>query len=416
MWPSGVTTLLQALDGVSNGSGLHKKILFIIATNHPESIDSALLSRCKIIVHMGLPGTAERRSMLMQHVAKQVHTLTWRDLNEVCISTRGYSARDLNTLSAWSVCDSHTAMGGCSDQGGVARARGRGGCRPARGRHGRGRRALAAASSDDDDDAREGRTRPMPAHERPGRGEGSAGVGGKEATYVVTSPSFAEGGGGARNHPNKRRALALTLALWLGIAATSMNTWLYDPLQDQDSLRDACRLSHFLAQRAHTPQDIGAFLGGVVQEMCKAWDKQETCDLLMGTFVSWARQVPPDVMAAVALKGQQRVASHPYRSSSSCSSIHTCSDDVLAWSCSFLDAVDILRFEQTSRRMLHVVDVHHCLSRLRLRGRQAELIPLHRLRDLKTLEVDADNAGQLQLLEDCPPLHRCVVLCRREQW
>ena len=99
----GVTTLLQLLDGVGNETADKGKILFIVASNHPEKIDPAVISRCPVIVYMGLPGVAERRSMVHAFLAKQVHTLGWHDVNEVTFRTRGHSARDLHTICEWRV-------------------------------------------------------------------------------------------------------------------------------------------------------------------------------------------------------------------------------------------------------------------------------------------------------------------------
>ncbi|MGC8876586.1 ATP-binding protein [Thermus sp.] len=91
-----VGQLLQELDGIMQ---LDEKapVILIGASNHPEAIDPAVLSRIGTILTIPLPGPKERArilSLLLKEKAEGV------DLEAVAEATTGFSGRDLQTVVA----------------------------------------------------------------------------------------------------------------------------------------------------------------------------------------------------------------------------------------------------------------------------------------------------------------------------
>ena len=88
-----VGQLLQELDGIKNQSG---DVFVLAATNRPEDIDSALLSRFNRRIEIGLPDTAARAAILRVLLANKPVAF---DLEEGCATlaarSDGQSGRDL---------------------------------------------------------------------------------------------------------------------------------------------------------------------------------------------------------------------------------------------------------------------------------------------------------------------------------
>lgn len=87
--------LLQELDGVSSKKG----VFLLAASNHPDSIDSAVLSRMERKIEIGLPTEDARQKIIYGMLAKKPVDF---DLIEVshtlAAKTEGLSGRDLNSV------------------------------------------------------------------------------------------------------------------------------------------------------------------------------------------------------------------------------------------------------------------------------------------------------------------------------
>lgn len=104
--------LLTQIDGV--GSATESRLVVVGATNHPERLDDAFVSRCLgRIQYIGLPNSAQRRAMVMLQLAELPHKVPWRAVNLFVIRSRGYSGRDIAGIGAASLLSQgHT---GCGD-------------------------------------------------------------------------------------------------------------------------------------------------------------------------------------------------------------------------------------------------------------------------------------------------------------
>lgn len=90
-----VGQLLQELDGIRADTA-KAPVVFIGASNHPEAIDPAVLSRIGTTIRIPLPGKEERKKILeilLGEYAPQV------DLDALAQATEGFSGRDLKTLT-----------------------------------------------------------------------------------------------------------------------------------------------------------------------------------------------------------------------------------------------------------------------------------------------------------------------------
>ncbi|OTG65102.1 AAA family ATPase [Acinetobacter silvestris] len=91
-----VGQMLQELDGVATKEG---QVFLLAASNHPENIDGALMSRLERKIEIGLPDLDARVKILVGMLAKKP---TDFDINavaqEIAENSQGYSGRDLNSL------------------------------------------------------------------------------------------------------------------------------------------------------------------------------------------------------------------------------------------------------------------------------------------------------------------------------
>ena len=87
-----VGQLLQELDGVRSHE---EPVVLIGASNHPESIDPAVLSRIGVTLTIPLPGPDERRRILTLLLKELVEAV---DLERLVWATEGFSGRDLKTV------------------------------------------------------------------------------------------------------------------------------------------------------------------------------------------------------------------------------------------------------------------------------------------------------------------------------
>lgn len=91
-----VAQLLQELDGVATRKG---QVFLLAASNHPDSIDGALLSRFERRIEIGLPDEAARAAILALQLASKPVAF---EVAPVCAAlaarTAGLSGRDLQSL------------------------------------------------------------------------------------------------------------------------------------------------------------------------------------------------------------------------------------------------------------------------------------------------------------------------------
>ena len=91
-----VGQMLQELDGVANKDG---QVFLLAASNHPERIDSALLSRMERKVEIGLPDRAGRAAIIaLQLSGKPLAFDPAAVTAQLADRTEGYSGRDLQSL------------------------------------------------------------------------------------------------------------------------------------------------------------------------------------------------------------------------------------------------------------------------------------------------------------------------------
>lgn len=91
-----VAQLLQELDGISTRQG---QVFLLAASNHPDAIDSALLSRLERKIRIGLPDADARAAILRLQLAGKPLDFAIEDvLNGLAAATEGKSGRDLQSL------------------------------------------------------------------------------------------------------------------------------------------------------------------------------------------------------------------------------------------------------------------------------------------------------------------------------
>lgn len=87
--------LLQELDGVSSKKG----VFLLAASNHPDSIDSAVLSRMERKIEIGLPTEDARQKIIYGMLAKKPIDFDLIEVSHALASrTEGMSGRDLNSV------------------------------------------------------------------------------------------------------------------------------------------------------------------------------------------------------------------------------------------------------------------------------------------------------------------------------
>ncbi|GBD40674.1 ATP-dependent zinc metalloprotease FtsH [bacterium HR39] len=97
-----VALFLQGLEGFYSPAG---HLFLVLATNHPERIDPALLSRLSFRVELPLPGPREREAILKLLLPKGRYRE--EDLDEVVRATEGFSGRDLRALAQRATLRAH---------------------------------------------------------------------------------------------------------------------------------------------------------------------------------------------------------------------------------------------------------------------------------------------------------------------
>lgn len=91
-----VAQMLQELDGISTKKG---QVFLLAASNHPDSIDSALLSRLERKIEIGLPDRPSREAILrLQLTGKPVDFELEQLLPQLALASEGKSGRDLQSL------------------------------------------------------------------------------------------------------------------------------------------------------------------------------------------------------------------------------------------------------------------------------------------------------------------------------
>ena len=91
-----VAQMLQELDGISTKKG---QVFLLAASNHPDSIDSALLSRLERKIEIGLPDQPSREAILrLQLSGKPLDFDLEQLLPQLAQATDGKSGRDLQSL------------------------------------------------------------------------------------------------------------------------------------------------------------------------------------------------------------------------------------------------------------------------------------------------------------------------------
>ena len=91
-----VAQLLQELDGVGTRQG---QVFLLAASNHPDAIDSALLSRLERKIRIGLPDAGARAAILrLQLAGKPLDFAVDEVVDALAAATEGRSGRDLQSL------------------------------------------------------------------------------------------------------------------------------------------------------------------------------------------------------------------------------------------------------------------------------------------------------------------------------
>lgn len=91
-----VGQLLQEIDGVASKAG---QVFLLAASNHPENIDAALLSRLERKIEIGLPDQTARAQILKLLLSsKPVAFNIEEEAERLATLTEGMSGRDLNSL------------------------------------------------------------------------------------------------------------------------------------------------------------------------------------------------------------------------------------------------------------------------------------------------------------------------------
>lgn len=87
-----LSEILQQMDGIKS---INDKLFIIAATNMPQNLDTAILRRFAKKIYIGLPSHQARRAMFERGLAKNEHTLTDTELDELAHRTKGYSGADI---------------------------------------------------------------------------------------------------------------------------------------------------------------------------------------------------------------------------------------------------------------------------------------------------------------------------------
>ncbi|AYO54500.1 AAA family ATPase [Acinetobacter wuhouensis] len=91
-----VGQMLQELDGVATKEG---QVFLLAASNHPENIDSALMSRLERKIEIGLPDQVARSQILISMLNSKPTDFEVSEVaNQLAEKTQGLSGRDLNSL------------------------------------------------------------------------------------------------------------------------------------------------------------------------------------------------------------------------------------------------------------------------------------------------------------------------------
>eukprot|EP00842_Homolaphlyctis_polyrhiza_P004215 jgi/Hompol1/4795/HPOL_001844-RA len=90
------TEFLVQFDGC--GTTSEDRILMIGATNRPQEIDEAARRRFRKKLYIPLPEATARRSIVCTLMAKQSHSLTDEDIDNIVALTEGYSGSDMDGL------------------------------------------------------------------------------------------------------------------------------------------------------------------------------------------------------------------------------------------------------------------------------------------------------------------------------
>lgn len=91
-----VAQMLQELDGISTKKG---QVFLLAASNHPDSIDSALLSRLERKIELGLPDQPSREAILrLQLSGKPLDFELEQLVPQLAQASEGKSGRDLQSL------------------------------------------------------------------------------------------------------------------------------------------------------------------------------------------------------------------------------------------------------------------------------------------------------------------------------
>ena len=92
-----VPALIKQMDGFSTNSD---DLVLIAATNIKESLDSAILSRFRNVIHIDLPNEAERAAMFAAKLKRiDAADLSELDLAQAAALTEGFSGRDISQIS-----------------------------------------------------------------------------------------------------------------------------------------------------------------------------------------------------------------------------------------------------------------------------------------------------------------------------
>jgi SpoVK/Ycf46/Vps4 family AAA+-type ATPase len=87
-----VSQILQEIDTINKDT--KNTVFFMCATNHPSLLCSALLSRMSMKVEVPTPNVDDRKKMFFSAAP----SLTDLELEEVSLSTEGYSCRDIQGI------------------------------------------------------------------------------------------------------------------------------------------------------------------------------------------------------------------------------------------------------------------------------------------------------------------------------
>lgn len=75
------------------------RVIVVAATNRPEDCDPALLRRFAVRVLVGLPSRKDRRKIIRRLLADVNHNITSAELDELALTTEGWSGSDLESMT-----------------------------------------------------------------------------------------------------------------------------------------------------------------------------------------------------------------------------------------------------------------------------------------------------------------------------